>query len=303
MRRTRPRAGGRDDRLFRLGTGVLRLPRRPPRRRHRVRAVPAVAALDPRSSASTSGARARGTRSPGSSARFPSSGARSTRRSSRCSSRRRSRSASRSSSPSSPRAAADAAGLPDRAPRGDPVDRLRPLGHLRPRARSSGSWRSARPRGCGSCRSSRARRWASACSPAALILAVMVVPFTSSVAREVLKAVPATQREAAYALGRHALGGDPVALRYGADGILGAVILGLGRALGETMAVTMVIGNNPQISCVAVRAPVHDGGRTSPTSSPRRPTTCTCRRWSRSASCSSSSRSSSTSSRGCSSGA
>ncbi len=83
---------------------------------------------------------------------------------------------------------------------------------------------------------------------AALILAVMVIPFTSSVAREVLKAVPPTQREAAYALGATRWEAIRVALRYGRTGIFGAIILGLGRAIGETMAVTMVIGNNPQVS-------------------------------------------------------
>jgi phosphate transport system permease protein len=83
---------------------------------------------------------------------------------------------------------------------------------------------------------------------AALVLAVMVIPFTSSVAREVLRAVPATQREAAYALGATRWEAIQAALRYGRTGIFGAVILGLGRAIGETMAVTMVIGNNPQVS-------------------------------------------------------
>jgi phosphate transport system permease protein len=83
---------------------------------------------------------------------------------------------------------------------------------------------------------------------AGLILAVMVIPFTSSVAREVLKAVPATQREAAYALGATRWEAIQAALRYGRTGIFGAIILGLGRAIGETMAVTMVIGNNPQVS-------------------------------------------------------
>jgi phosphate transport system permease protein len=83
---------------------------------------------------------------------------------------------------------------------------------------------------------------------AALILAVMVIPFSSSVAREVLKAVPATQREAAYALGATRWEAILAALRYGRTGIIGAVILGLGRAIGETMAVTMVIGNSPQVS-------------------------------------------------------
>jgi phosphate transport system permease protein len=83
---------------------------------------------------------------------------------------------------------------------------------------------------------------------AGLILAIMVIPFTSSVAREVLRAVPPTQREAAYALGATRWEAIQAALRYGRTGILGAIILGLGRAIGETIAVTMVIGNNPQVS-------------------------------------------------------
>jgi len=83
---------------------------------------------------------------------------------------------------------------------------------------------------------------------AGLILTVMVIPFISAVSREVLKAVPMTQREAAYALGATKWEATKVALRYGRVGIFGAIILGFGRAFGETMAVTMVIGNNPQIS-------------------------------------------------------
>jgi phosphate transport system permease protein len=83
---------------------------------------------------------------------------------------------------------------------------------------------------------------------AALILAVMVTPFISSLAREVLKAVPRTQREGAYALGATQWEAIRVALAYGRTGIVGAIMLGFGRALGETMAVTMVIGNNPTMS-------------------------------------------------------
>src|SRR5262245_25607552 len=83
---------------------------------------------------------------------------------------------------------------------------------------------------------------------AALILAIMVIPFSSSVAREVLKAVPQSQREGAYALGATRWEAIRMALFYARTGIIGAVMLGFGRALGETMAVTMVIGNNPQIS-------------------------------------------------------
>jgi phosphate transport system permease protein len=83
---------------------------------------------------------------------------------------------------------------------------------------------------------------------AALILAVMVIPFTSAVAREVLKSVPLAQREAAYALGATRFEAIRAALFYARTGIVGAVMLGFGRALGETMAVTMVIGNSPQVS-------------------------------------------------------
>jgi phosphate transport system permease protein len=91
---------------------------------------------------------------------------------------------------------------------------------------------------------------------AALILAVMVIPFTSSVAREVLKAVPTTQREAAYALGATRLEAISAALYYARTGIVGAIMLGFGRALGETMAVTMVIGNNAKAS-LSLLAPQH----------------------------------------------
>ncbi len=83
---------------------------------------------------------------------------------------------------------------------------------------------------------------------AGLVLAVMVVPFIASVAREILKAVPVSQREAAYALGATRWEAIRMAMYYARTGIIGAVMLGLGRALGETMAVTMVIGNNPQVS-------------------------------------------------------
>jgi phosphate transport system permease protein len=83
---------------------------------------------------------------------------------------------------------------------------------------------------------------------AALILAVMVIPFISSISREVLKSVPPAQREAAYALGATRFEAIRAAVFYARTGIIGAVMLGFGRALGETMAVTMVIGNNPKVS-------------------------------------------------------
>src|SRR5258705_12612151 len=81
-----------------------------------------------------------------------------------------------------------------------------------------------------------------------IILAIMITPIISAVVRDVLTAVPGSQREAALALGATKWETTRVVLVNGAPGIAGAVILGLGRALGETMAVTMVIGNRPQIS-------------------------------------------------------
>jgi len=83
---------------------------------------------------------------------------------------------------------------------------------------------------------------------AALILAIMVIPFTSSVAREVLRSVPSAQREGAYALGATRFEAIRAALFYARTGIVGAIMLGFGRALGETMAVTMVIGNSPRVT-------------------------------------------------------
>ena len=84
---------------------------------------------------------------------------------------------------------------------------------------------------------------------AGIILAIMVVPIVSSITREVMTAVPQQQREAVLALGatRWEMIRTGV-LRNARAGIAGGVILGLGRALGETMAVTMVIGNRPEIA-------------------------------------------------------
>ena len=84
---------------------------------------------------------------------------------------------------------------------------------------------------------------------AGLVLAIMIVPTIASISREVLLAVPDTQREAAMGLG--ATPWDTIrraVLPSAKSGIVGAIILGLNRALGETMAVTMVIGNRPKIS-------------------------------------------------------
>lgn len=84
---------------------------------------------------------------------------------------------------------------------------------------------------------------------AGIILAIMIIPTISAVTRNVLNAVPNSQREAMYSLG----GTEWEVVRkgilpYARSGIFGATILGLGRAVGETMAVTMVIGNAPRIS-------------------------------------------------------
>lgn len=81
-----------------------------------------------------------------------------------------------------------------------------------------------------------------------IIIAVMILPIITSVSREILRSVPNLQREAAYALGATHWEVIRIAvLSYARRGIFGAAVLGLGRALGETMAVTMVIGNRPDI--------------------------------------------------------
>lgn len=82
-----------------------------------------------------------------------------------------------------------------------------------------------------------------------IIIAIMILPIITSISREILRSVPNLQREAAYALGATRWEATRIAvLSYAKNGLFGAVILGLGRALGETMAVTMVIGNTPQIA-------------------------------------------------------
>ncbi|MCS7303105.1 MAG: phosphate ABC transporter permease subunit PstC [Candidatus Kapabacteria bacterium] len=82
---------------------------------------------------------------------------------------------------------------------------------------------------------------------AAVILAIMTIPIITSVTRDVLRTVPRAQREAAFALGSTKWEAIRTVLNTARWGIFGAIVLGLGRALGETMAVTMVIGNDPTI--------------------------------------------------------
>jgi len=84
---------------------------------------------------------------------------------------------------------------------------------------------------------------------AGIILAIMIVPIIASITREVLVAVPQSQREAVLALGATRWEMVRMAvLRNARAGIMGGIILGLGRAIGETMAVTMLIGNRPEIA-------------------------------------------------------
>ncbi len=83
---------------------------------------------------------------------------------------------------------------------------------------------------------------------AGLVMALMILPIVTAVVRDVLETVPQAQREAALALGATQWETTRVVLGNAASGIAGAIVLGLGRAIGETMAVTMVIGNSPRIS-------------------------------------------------------
>ena len=83
---------------------------------------------------------------------------------------------------------------------------------------------------------------------AGLILSLMIIPIIASISRDVMKAIPGSMREAAYALGATRWEAIKIVLSGSKSGILGATLLGLGRAVGETMAVTMVIGNRPGIS-------------------------------------------------------
>ncbi|HLP15485.1 MAG TPA: phosphate ABC transporter permease subunit PstC [Bacteroidota bacterium] len=82
---------------------------------------------------------------------------------------------------------------------------------------------------------------------AGMILSIMILPIIASISRDILKTVPVSQKEAALALGSTRWEATRIGLSYSRSGIIGATILGLGRAIGETMAVTMVIGNRPVI--------------------------------------------------------
>lgn len=98
---------------------------------------------------------------------------------------------------------------------------------------------------------------------AGMILAIMVTPFITAVTRDILRAIPRAQREGSYALG--ATQWETIAqvvIPYAKSGIIGAVILGLGRAMGETMAVTMLIGNQSPNTPSGISFSLFDSGYT-----------------------------------------
>ena len=98
---------------------------------------------------------------------------------------------------------------------------------------------------------------------AGVILAIMITPFITAVTRDILRAIPRAQREGSYALGAtqwESIG--RVVIPYAKSGIIGAVILGLGRALGETMAVTMLIGNQAPHTPSGISFSLFDSGYT-----------------------------------------
>ena len=149
-----------------------------------------------------------------------------------------------------PRVAAPAADLPHRAAGGDSVDRLRPVGHLRARARWSAQLETATPGlAASSCR-------CSAGPPLGVgMLSAGADPRRDGDPVHLLGGARSAEGGAArrsarraYALGATRWEAIRAALFYARTGIIGAIMLGFGRALGETMAVTMVIGNNPQVS-------------------------------------------------------
>ena len=115
---------------------------------------------------------------------------------------------------------------------------------------------------------------------AGIILAIMIIPFIASVMRDVFEVTPPMLKESAYALGSTTWEVvSKVVLPYTKTGVVGGIMLGLGRALGETMAVTFVIGNFNQLElAVAVRGRPTASPRRWPTSSPRPARACTRRR-------------------------
>ena len=113
---------------------------------------------------------------------------------------------------------------------------------------------------------------------AGVVLSIMIVPFIISISREVLLAVPTDQREAALALGATRWESTwKVVIPFARTGIMGSIFLALARALGETMAVTMVIGNDPTIQRPSLRRAI-PLPPSSPMNSPRPRATSICTR-------------------------
>ncbi len=119
---------------------------------------------------------------------------------------------------------------------------------------------------------------------AGIILAIMIIPFIASVMRDVFEVTPAMLKESAYGVG-----GTTwevvwnIVLPYTKVGVIGGIMLGLGRALGETMAVTFVIGNAASLPTSLSSSPATASPRRWPTSSARRRRGCIPPRWSNSA--------------------
>jgi phosphate transport system permease protein len=112
---------------------------------------------------------------------------------------------------------------------------------------------------------------------AGIILAIMIIPFIAAVMRDVFEVTPPLLKESAYGLGATTWEVvSKVVLPYTKAGVIGGIMLGLGRALGETMAVTFVIGNMNQLDSLSPvsRRPTASPRR-SPTSLPRRARACT----------------------------
>jgi len=178
-----------------------------------------------------------------------------------------------------------------------PQRRLRSLGSLRPRAVDAQPDRSLpRLKTLGWTGLFSGANFGVGLLTASIILAIMILPIISSLTRDIMTAVPNSQREAVLALGATRWEMIRIGvLRNSRIGIVGAIMLGLGRALGETMAVTMVIGNHPDIGKSLFAPRQHPPSPASlQESSPKPPATSTSARSSRSASRSSSSPSSST---------
>ena len=154
----------------------------------------------------------------------------------------------------SPGLAQASAGRGHRTSRRRAVHRLRHVGPDRVRPHPGDVCRAVRCKASSATfpcwvRCSRGRRWASASCAPGIILAIMIIPFIASVMRDVFEVTPPMLKESAYGLGSTTWEVVyRVVLPFTKTGVIGGIMLGLGRALGETMAVTFVIGNQSQLS-------------------------------------------------------